>query len=62
MPVDNIKKRTLHKTAHHLDPTVWVGKNGIPIDNIQKKNSSPGCTSFRSDSLGRKKWNNGKCH
>ena len=36
MPVDNIKKRTLHKTAHHLDPTVWVGKNGI-TENVIKE-------------------------
>lgn len=36
MPVDNIKKRALHKTAHHLDPTVWVGKNGI-TENVIKE-------------------------
>ena len=36
MPVDNIKKRALHKTALHLDPTVWVGKNGI-TENVIKE-------------------------
>ena len=36
MTLDNIQKKTLHQTAHHLDPTVWIGKNGI-TENVIKE-------------------------
>ena len=29
MPIDNIQKKILRQSAHHLDPTVWIGKKGI---------------------------------
>lgn len=36
MPIDNIQKKILRQTAHHLDPTVWIGKNGI-TENVIKE-------------------------
>ena len=36
MPIDNIQKKILRQAAHHLDPTVWVGKNGI-TENVIKE-------------------------
>ena len=36
MPIDNIHKKILCQTAHHLDPTVWIGKNGI-TENVIKE-------------------------
>ena len=36
MPTNRIQKRTLRQAAHHLDPIVWVGKNGI-TENIIKE-------------------------
>ena len=39
MTIDSIQKKILRQTAHHLNPTVWVGKNGITenvIKDVQK--------------------------
>ena len=36
MSIDNIQKKILRQTAHHLDPTVWIGKNGI-TENVIKE-------------------------
>ena len=36
VPTNRIQKRTLRQAAHHLDPIVWVGKNGI-TENIIKE-------------------------
>ena len=36
MTIDSIQKKILRQTAHHLNPTVWVGKNGI-TENVIKK-------------------------
>ena len=36
MPIDNIQKKILRQASHHLDPTVWIGKNGI-TENVIKE-------------------------
>ena len=36
MPIDNIQKKILRQSAHHLDPTVWIGKNGITKNVIKE--------------------------
>ena len=36
MTIDSIQKKILRQTAHHLNPTVWVGKNGI-TENVIKE-------------------------
>ena len=33
---NRIQKKTLRQAAHHLDPAVWVGKNGI-TENVIKE-------------------------
>jgi RNA-binding protein len=33
---NRIQKKTLRQAAHHLDPTVWIGKNGI-TENVIKE-------------------------
>ena len=34
--IDKSKERSLRKTAHHLEPVVWIGKNGIS-ENVIKE-------------------------
>ena len=36
MAIDNIQKKILRQSSHHLDPTVWIGKNGI-TENVIKE-------------------------
>ena len=36
MSTNRIQKKTLRQAAHHLDPTVWIGKNGI-TENVIKE-------------------------
>ena len=36
MSTNRIQKKTLRQAAHHLDPAVWVGKNGI-TENVIKE-------------------------
>jgi RNA-binding protein len=33
---NRIQKKTLRQAAHHLDPAVWIGKNGI-TENVIKE-------------------------
>jgi|TARA_B100000809_G_C14949863_1_gene463481 RNA-binding protein len=33
---NKIQKKTLRQAAHHLDPAVWIGKNGI-TENVIKE-------------------------
>ena len=33
---NRIQKKTLRQAAHHLDPTVWIGKNGITGNVIKE--------------------------
>jgi len=34
--IDSIQKKILRQTAHHLNPIIWVGKNGI-TENVIKE-------------------------
>ena len=34
--INKIQKKTLRQAAHHLDPAVWIGKNGI-TENVIKE-------------------------
>ena len=36
VPTNRTQKKTLRQAAHHLDPAVWVGKNGI-TENVIKE-------------------------
>ena len=36
VPTNKNQKKTLRQAAHHLDTTVWVGKNGI-TENVIKE-------------------------
>ncbi len=36
VPTNRTQKKTLRQAAHHLDPTVWIGKNGI-TENVIKE-------------------------
>ena len=36
MTIDSIQKKILRQTAHHLNPIIWVGKNGI-TENVIKE-------------------------
>ena len=36
MSTNRIQKKTLRQAAHHLDPAVWIGKNGI-TENVIKE-------------------------
>ena len=36
VPTNRTQKKTLRQAAHHLDPVVWVGKNGI-TENVIKE-------------------------
>ena len=33
---NRIQKKNLRQAAHHLDPTVWIGKNGITGNVIKE--------------------------
>ena len=34
--MDNVQKKFLRQAAHHIDPVIWIGKNGI-TENVIKE-------------------------
>jgi len=36
LSIDKIQKKILRQASHHLDPAVWIGKNGI-TENVIKE-------------------------
>ena len=36
MSIDKLKNKSLREAAHHLNPIIWVGKNGITKNVIKE--------------------------